>query len=102
MSVRIPEENLGCTIGSCSSRQVFDLLIHQVLFPGVDVIDHQGVVVSPVMPDHIQLSATDQVQFLVFSQQVPGAGEIKIRAGNRLQLLDLRIKITTGFDILNM
>ena len=71
----------------------------EVLFPGVDVIHHQGVVIPTMMAIGLIRSSADQVEFLLFSQLKPGPGKVKCRTWDGLQLQNILVKLATRLHV---
>jgi hypothetical protein len=70
--------------------------------PGVEIIDHQGIVVAAVMRDDRLRPLADDVQLLIGPQPEPGAGERKPRPRDRLQAKDIAVKSHAPLDIGNV
>ena len=70
--------------------------------PGVHVVHHQGVVISPVVRNHLPRPLADQVQFLLFSQPEPRPWKGKCRPRHWLQLQHVPVEVDTSLEVGNV
>lgn len=72
------------------------------MFPGIEVVDDEREVSTPMMRVHRKLSPADQMQFLVWTELKPGAGEIERWTLELGQAQYVAVKCHTLVDMRNV
>lgn len=99
MPVGVDEVNLKRPVWPLAAGKVGNLIFLEVALPGVHVVDHQGPVVAAIVRDHRARPFPNEMQLLVSSQPEPCAGEGEVRAGHRLQLEYLGVKLRAPLEV---
>lgn len=102
MTVGVADVDLKRAIGARAPGFVGGLRATEVLFPGVDIVDEQGVVVAAAIAVDWLMTIADQVQFLVGAKAVPGTGKGKGGPRNGFQQQHVFIKLLTYLYICYM
>src|SRR5205085_8278371 len=75
------------------------MILSQILFPGVKIIDQEREMIATVVRDHFAVPPADQMEILIDAQPKPGAGKAERRPWNRLQAQHVAIKRRAFLDI---
>src|SRR5437773_6372620 len=79
-----------------------DLMLCEILFPGVKVIDQQSKMIAAIMRDHFPGPLANEMQLLIGAQTKPGTGKRERRPRDRLQPQHVAIERDAPLDIGNM
>lgn len=102
MPIRVGHIDLVGGVGTCASGSIFDSLGAKVIFPLIQVIDQQSVVIAPRMGMHRGVTITDQMEFLILSETKPCARKRESRAWDPLEPENFFVKATASRHVLDM
>jgi len=102
MPVGIDDVDLVDPVGACAAGVEVDSEGFEMLFPGGDVIDSEGVVILAGAGGDGVGAFADQVEFLFGAKAEPGSGEGEGRSFHWFKLQNGAVEIAALFDVLDV
>src|SRR5262245_12409816 len=102
MSVRINHVQLPRSIRPRPPRREFYMVLREIFFPRIKIIDQQRKVIAPIVRHNLPIPPADQMQFLIDSQPKPGTRKAEGRSWNWLQVQHIAIECDALFTVGNV
>ena len=102
MSVGVLHKGLLGSIRTPLARQTFGTPVVQMLFPSIQIVDHQRKVAAAMVGMYRLIAIANQMKLLVDPQLKPGPGKIERGPIHHRKLERVAIETNTGWDVGNM